>query len=114
MVTAQRGDHHITRNVSWFKRVSGQEDDTSTDADEADGIADHWPEPYEVQTNDPSSSIGMERTPEAGRLRNHLRPNPVMLLFLGWLRRIKPWRDARALTYDVSRGEPVGGVMGTR
>ena len=36
MVTAKRGSHTITRNISFFKKISGLQDDTSADEDESD------------------------------------------------------------------------------
>ncbi|KAJ1142126.1 hypothetical protein NDU88_008453 [Pleurodeles waltl] len=65
MVTAQRGDQRVTRNVSWFKRVEGHDEDTPTDAEEMDDVADHRMEPREVPRNNPSSSLNPELIPNA-------------------------------------------------
>ncbi|KAJ1156705.1 hypothetical protein NDU88_009423 [Pleurodeles waltl] len=50
MVTAQRGYQLVTRNVSWFKRVEGHDEDTLADAEEVDDVADHRIEPREGLT----------------------------------------------------------------
>ncbi|KAJ1155877.1 hypothetical protein NDU88_008602 [Pleurodeles waltl] len=84
MMTAQRGDQRVTRNVSWFKRLEGHDEDTPADAEEVDDVADHRMEPHEALRNDQNSSLSPEPVPDARRLvdlggkceRYHLRPNP--------------------------------------
>ena len=36
MVTTKRGSHAVTRNVSFFKKISGLQNDTSAEEDESD------------------------------------------------------------------------------